>query len=561
MRHAMPTRPLGMMTAVALAGGLLAATANGAPGAQDCAALTSLTLDGAKITAATPIPAASYTQPDEGSGPHTFTGLPAFCAVRGVATPTPQSRIGFTVWLPQAAGWSHRLHMVGNGAYGSNLYYAQLVARLQRGDVAVATDTGHTGDSLSFGFDNREAIADWGGRAVHESARAAKTIATAFYGNPPAHSYFSGCSTGGAQALHAAQRYPDDFDGIIAGDPGNNRTHLNLQLLWNFEQNHAPHDNAHPLLGAPELRLLHAAVLKACARLDGVEDGVIADPRQCHFDASSLLCQPSQSGGCLNPAQVNAVKAMYAGPRDRRSGAQLYPGYAFGSETVGLQPGSALIGWSLYWANPQKPDEPQRADFFRRWVFNDPAWDWWTFDWGNDVDRVTQALAPLVDATDPDLSRFRRHGGKLILFMGWADPVASPYEIINYYNSVIARGAGDTEAARLTDTQTFARLYMVPGMGHCALGDGATYFSNATRDSSPPVEDAQHDMALALTDWVEQDKAPDTLIATHFREGSGPSGKVGFQRKLCAFPKTARYVGGDKDSAASFECVDPGPTP
>jgi feruloyl esterase len=557
-RHAVASRRSGSASLIAVAGGLLVASITAASSAQDCAALSSLTLDGAKVTSAKAMPAGSYTQPDEGSGPHTFNDLPAFCEVQGIATPTPRSRIGFTVWLPQPADWSRRLHMVGNGAYGSNIYYAQLVARIKRGDVAVATDTGHTGESLSFGFENPEAIADWGGRSVHESARAAKAIAAAFYGDPPTHSYFSGCSTGGGQALHAAQQYPDDFDGIIAGDPGNNRSHLNLQLLWNFEQNHAAHDNANPLLGPAELRLLHAAVIKACDKLDGVEDGVIGDPRQCHFDASSLMCQPNQSDGCLTAAQVNAVKAIYAGPRDRRTGAQIYPGYAFGSETVGLQPNSSLIGWSLYWANPKKPDEPQRAEFFRRWAFNDPSWDWWTFDWGNDVDRATQALAPLVDATDPDLSRFRKHGGKLILFMGWADPVASSYEVINYYDSVVARGAGDTEAARLSDTQAFARLYMVPGMGHCALGDGATYFSNATRNSSPPVEDAQHDMGLALIDWVEKDRAPDTLIATHFRESSGPAGKVAFQRKLCVFPRTARYTGGDKDSASSFECVDPG---
>jgi len=556
-RDSVAGRRFGMATLLGVAGGLLVATVTAVSGTQDCPALSGLTLDGARVTSVNARAAGSYTQPDEGGGHRTYSDLPAFCEVRGIAMPTPQSRIGFAVWLPQAANWSHRLHMVGNGAYGSNLYYAQLVARLQRGDVAVATDTGHTGDSLGFGFDNREAIADWGGRAVHESVRAAKAIAAAFYGETPAHSYFSGCSTGGGEALHAAQRYPDDFDGIIAGDPGNNRTRLNLQLLWNFEQNHAPHDNANPLLGPGELRLLHSAVLEACDKLDGVEDGVIGDPRQCHFDASRLLCQPNQSGDCLTAAQVNAVKAIYAGPRDRRTGTQIYPGYAFGSETVGLQPNSPLIGWSLYWANPEKPDEPQRADFFRRWAFNDPSWDWWTFDWGNDVDRATRALGPLVDATDPDLSRFRSRGGKLMMFMGWADPVASPYEIINYYDLVAARGAGDTEAERLTDTQTFARLYMVPGMGHCALGDGATYFSNATRNSSPPVEDAQHDMALALTDWVERDKAPGTLIATHFREGSGPTGQVGFQRKLCVFPKAARYIGGDKDSAASFECVDP----
>jgi feruloyl esterase len=556
MRKKNISRHLGIVSCIG-AGLLSAAAVSAAEGPPDCPRLPALALNGAKIISAKEVPAGSYTQPDEGSGPHTFNGLPAFCEVKGIATPTPQSHIGFTVWLPQAGNWSHRLHMVGNGGYGSNLYYAQLVARVQRGDVAVATDTGHTGESLAFGFDNREAIADWGGRSIHESVRAAKTIAKAFFGEAAKYNYFSGCSTGGGQALHAAQQYPDDFDGIIAGDPGNNRSHLNLQLLWNFEHNHAPHDNTYPLLGPTDLKVLHAAVVKACDHLDGVEDGVINDPRQCHFDAGSLLCKAGQSGDCLSATQVDAVKAMYAGPRDSRTGAQLYPGYTFGSETVGLAPDSPLIGWSLYWANPEKPDEPQRADFFRRWAFNDPSWDWWTFDWGKDVDRATQALGPLVDAVDPDLSRFRGHGGKLILFTGWADPVASPYELINYYDSVVTRGAGNTEAAHLADTQAFARLYMVPGMGHCALGDGATYFSNATRNSSPPIEDAQHDMGLALTQWVEQGKAPDTLIATHFREGSGVSGQVAFQRKLCVFPKTARYVAGDKDAAASFECVDP----
>jgi feruloyl esterase len=207
-RDIVTSRRFGPATLMGVAGCLLVATVTAASGTQDCSALSGLTLDGAKVTSVNAIAAGNYTQPDEGSGPHTFGDLPTFCEVRGIATPTPQSRIGFTVWLPQPAHWSHRLHMVGNGAYGSNLYYAQLVARIQRGDVAVATDTGHAGDTLGFGFDNPEAILDWGGRSVHESVRAAKAIAAAFYGNPPTYSYFSGCSTGGAQALHAAQRYP-----------------------------------------------------------------------------------------------------------------------------------------------------------------------------------------------------------------------------------------------------------------------------------------------------------------------------------------------------------------
>jgi feruloyl esterase len=501
---------------------------------MDCARLTSLALPGARIESA-------EQRPD-------------FCEVKGIASPVPASRIGFTVWLPAPARWSQRLHMVGNGGYSSKLYVAQLEARIQRGDVAVATDTGHTGSSLTFGRDNPEAIVDWGNRAVHESVVAAKAVVRAYYGRAQRHAYFSGSSTGGHQALMVAQRHPDDFDGIIAGAPGNNRSNLNLAFLWSFLHNHRRGDNEHQIVPNRKLAMVHEAVVKACDGQDGVEDGVINDPRECKFGLRSLKCAAAETDQCLTDEQIGTMQAIYQGPRDARTGTQIFAGFPFGSEGIPYED-VEHPGWSSFWANPDQPTEPQRADFFRYWVFHDQNWDWWKFNWGSDVDIVNRTIAPIVNATNPDLSGFRRSGGKLIMFMGWNDPVGSAVDAIDYYESVVALGAGTNAAAKFADTQKFARLYMIPGMSHTAGGAGATHFSTATRDSAPPVEDNRHDMALALYDWVERGVAPEELIGTHFSEGSGPTGKVQFQRPLCVYPKTIRYRGGDTRSAASFHCV------
>jgi feruloyl esterase len=520
----------------------------------DCGKLASLALPAARIVSATSVTDGDYREAGEDNAGRTHTGLPEFCEVRGIATPVSRSRIGFTVWLPLATQWSQRIHMVGNGGYGSNLYYAQLAARIKRGDVAVATDTGHEGSSLAFGQNNPEAIVDWGHRAVHESIVVAKQIVAAFYGRPQRYAYFSGSSTGGHQALMEAQRYPEDFDGIIAGAPGNNRTNLNLTFLWEFIRNHRPGDNAHQIVPNMKLALVHAAVVKACDSQDGVTDGVINDPRDCNFDLATLQCARDDRADCLTAEQIFTLRAIYRGPRDVRTGRQIYPGFPFGSEGA-LYGDAEHPGWSFFWADPKEPKQPQRVDFFRHWVFQDPHWDWWKFNWGSDVDKVTAAMGPVLNAVDPDLSRFRARGGKLIMFIGWNDPVGSAFDAIQYYESVAARGEGGDAKARLVDTQKFARLYVVPGMSHTATGAGATNFSNATRDSAPPVDDSKHDMGLALLDWVEKGIAPADLVATHFSEDSGPTGKVQFQRPLCVFPAVIRYRGGDVNDAASFECV------
>ncbi|WP_295325304.1 tannase/feruloyl esterase family alpha/beta hydrolase [uncultured Sphingopyxis sp.] len=521
--------------------------------AADCEGLTALDLPNVEIRSASPVAPGTFSEPSRGGRPgDSHDNVPAFCRVAGIASPEAGSRIGFEVWLPAPDAWSQRLHMIGNGGYGSNLYWAQLVARVQRGDVAVATDTGHSGSSLTFGIDNPVAIVDWGNRAAHASVVAAKGVVKAYYGRPQRWSYFSGSSTGGHQALMLAQRHPEDFDGIIAGAPGNNRTALNFQFMWNFLSNHRRGDNSTQIVPNRKLPMIRRAVVAACDADDGVIDGVITEPLKCGFDVGALACPGAETANCLTAEQVATMRAIYRGPRNARTGEQLYPGLTLGSEGMGGD--EANPGWADFWANPDKPDEPQRADFFRYWVFKDANWNWWNFDWDKDVDTVQRVIAPVVNATDPDISAFRARGGKLIMFMGWDDPVGSSVEAINYYDSVVARGQGADEAARLADTQSFARLYMIPGMGHTAGGPGATHVSTATRDSAPPVEDARHDMGLALYDWVERGTAPEALIGTHFSSGTGATGTVQFQRPICVYPKVARYAGGDPNSAESFRC-------
>ena len=529
----------------------------------DCSALTALALPHATV-------ASTEVQRDgvfhEAAGmdgkPRDHAGLPPFCRVRGVATPVPGSRIGFEVWLP-LADWQGRLHMVGNGAYGDCIYYPQMAARLKNGDVAVATDTGHQGGDLSFGAGYPERVVDWGWRAVHESVAAAKLVAAAFFGSGPRLSYFSGCSTGGGQALSEAQRYPADFDGVIAGDPGNNRTALNLTFLWQFLKNHRPGDNATPIVPPDKLVMVRRAAIAACDGLDSVKDDVINDPRQCKFDVGTLACSGAEKESCLTEAQIETMRAIYAGPRDTRTDQPLYGAFLPGSEGSSRTDHDSHPGWSAYWANPREPQEPQRVDFFRLWAFDDPKWDWWQFDWGKDIDLVRARLSQQVDAMNPDLGPFRARGGKIILFTGWDDPVGAASNLIAYYGQVTAKGQGADAAARLADTQSYAELYMVPGMWHCAEGAGATNFSTATRDSTPPVSDAQHDMAVALQDWVEHGRAPQEIIATRFTGAAGSDGKrdIAFQRPLCVFPKVAQYRGGPPDKAESFVCEAPAERP
>lgn len=491
----------------------------------DCDALKALQIKNVKVETATVVSDTNLTVQG-----HTLSGLPPICRIAGLATPTPRSRIHFELWMP-LANWDDRIEMVGNGGYSPQMRVDELARLVRSGTAAVATDTGHTGDGLEFGFDDTDAIADWGHRAVHESIAAAKALVGRFYGRAAKFSYFAGCSTGGHQGLMEAQRYPADFNGILAGDPGNNRTNLNFGFLWQFLSNHPKGDNEHPILSPDDLKLVNQAALEKCDALDGVRDGIITDPRTCKFDPTILRC-PTPTGRCLTETQIAALQKMYGGARRADDGGVIYPGWPVGSE--GVQGGG---GWQVYWANPRKPTEPQRVDYFSRWVFGDPNWNWWSFDWSKGVDFTRAKMGPLVDATNPDLSAFHRTGGKLILYQGTADPVVSATDTISYYDRVSKRTAGAT---------TFSRLFLVPGMAHCAGGPGASSFNSGG--------DADHNIELALRSWVEKGRAPEEIIAVKFKDRTPESG-IQMSRPICSWPKLPAYKGsGDTNDAANFVC-------
>ena len=490
-----------------------------------CTDMTGFVPAGAKIESAQTIKGTFV--PEKGNP---IQNLPPLCRIRGQAMAAPRSNIHFEIWLP-LAGWNGRIHMIGNGGYSSTFSQDSLAELVRKGNVAVATDTGHTGDDLTFGFGNADAIEDWGNRAVHLSIVAAKAVTAKFYGAPARYAYFQGCSTGGHQGLMEAQRYPSDFNGILAGDPGNNRTNLNFGFLWQFLANHDPGDNQHPILSPDDLKLVNRAAVKQCDALDGVADGVIGDPRQCRFNPASLLCAAGQTAECLSDKQVKAVSRMYAGATRSDTGETVYPGWTVGSEWL-----EGAGGWNVYWANPRKPDEPQRVDYFRHWVFADPSWDWWKFDWSKGVDTARQKMAA-VDAVNPDLSAFERGGGKLVVYQGWADPVVSAKDTIAYFEGMTNKTA---------QAQNFSRLFIVPGMAHCSGGPGATEFSAGT--------DSEHDIGLALQRWVETGVPPERIIAVKSKGKTAETG-IAMSRPLCAWPKLATYKGaGDTSDSANFVC-------
>lgn len=466
--------------------------------------------------------------------------MPAFCRVKGVISPVEGSRIGFELWLPET-GWNGRLLMIGNGGYSSAIAYPLLAAHVRRGYAALATDTGHTGDDPDFVVGHPEALIDWGHRAVHETAVAGKAMVASYYGASAQHAYFQGCSTGGHQALMEAQRYPDDFDGIIAGAPGSNRTHLNAAFLWQYVQNHPRGGDGRPILTPDTLTLVSRAAFEACRNQNGKAAGGLAgdaylnDPLACRFDPAVLACKDAgpdaNQAACLTATQVAALRRMYQGATNPRTGERIDFGWPIGSEA----------GWSWYWADPAKPTQPARVNFWRDWAFGDPTWSWWSFDFDRDMTAADDKLAQAINAMDPDLERFRRRGGKLIQYHGLADPVSPVLDSVSYRQRVVddqRRRHGGREA-----TSDFYRLFLAPGVGHCMGGPGPQ-----------PVE-----LQAAIEAWVEQGRAPDRLLAI---KPAQPDGEAGFSRPLCPYPEVARFDGaGPPEEAASFRCVAPQMTP
>lgn len=501
---------------------------------QTCEKLTDLKLANTTITAAQSVGAGAFTPAAGSAAP--YKDLPAFCRVTGVIKPTTDSDIKFEVWMP-GTGWNGKFQGIGNGGFAGTITQSALGAAVARGYSAASTDTGHATTDASWALGHPEKIVDYGHRAVHEMTEKAKAIISAFYGNGPKRSYFASCSNGGRQALMEAQRYPNDYDGLIAGAPANQFTHILAGFVWNL---YATLNDPASYIPESKLKAIEAAALAACDARDGVTDGVIDDPAKCSFDPSVLLCKEAESDACLTEKQVRALKKIYSGPRDSK-GELVIPGFLPGGETG---PG----GWSTWIVGSGQNRGLQfffATQTFANMVYNNPAWDFKTFNLDKDTRLADEKLASSLNATDPNLKAFKARGGKLILYHGWSDAALPPVNTINYFQSVVAK-MGQRDAG------SFIRLFMVPGMQHCAGGPGPSSFGAFVTNSN---SDAHHDMSIALERWVEEGIAPDQIIATK-RQGIDPKSPPVRTRPLCPYPQVARYKGsGSTDEAANFVCT------
>jgi feruloyl esterase len=502
--------------------------------AADCGSLSQLKLPATEITTAEAVAAGTFAPPAGGR----LNELPAFCRVAGVIRPSTDSHIRFEVWMP-ASGWNGKFQGVGNGGFAGSLSYAGLADAIRNNYASATTDTGHqaSGQDASWALGHPEKIVDFGHRAIHEMTVKGKAVVEAFYGAGPKRSYFSSCSNGGRQALMEAQRYPADYDGIIAGAPANYWTNLMLNAA---AMTKATAGDPSAYIKASKLPAISEAALAACDSTDGVQDRVIEDPARCRFDPKVLLCKGEETDKCLTAPQVKALAQIYDGTRDSK-GKLLVPGYAPGGEA---EPG----GWGPWITGPA----PERSamhifssNFFRNMVYNDPAWDYRNLDIERDRKAAIEKMAPILDARNPDLRPFQARGGKLILYHGWSDAAIPGQHVIDYYESVVKKMGAKTAGG-------FLRLYMAPGVQHCAGGSGPNVFGQG----GVAKGDASSNIAAALERWVEQGVAPGPLIATKYKTGANPASGVEKTRPLCPYPQTARYKGtGKTDEAANFECA------
>ena len=502
--------------------------------AADCASLKTLQLADTKITLAETV-TSGVLKVSDADPP--LRNLPAFCRIVGEMHPTSDSTIRFEVWLPAQGptqGWNGRLLGSGNGGFAGEISYQQMAGYLRRGFAVSGTDAGHEaeGTDASWAFGHPEKVKDFGWRAIHLTAERSKQVLDAFYGKHADKSYFDACSDGGREALMEAQRFPDDYDGILAGAPANAWSTMlaagasGMQSLTGDPKAYIP---------IRKLPGLQRASLAACDALDGVKDGVIGDPAKCSFDPQVLLCKGDDSSQCLTQPQIDSVKALYGGFKDEQ-GKIIFPGATMGDETA----------WKE-WVVGEDPDASLSSRFvrnyFRYMITGDPKTNILTSSVDDLLRQSHEKAAADLDATSVDLSKFAAHGGKLILYHGWNDPAISPANTVSYYESVEQK-IGKEKA------DNFVRLYMVPGMEHCMGGPGASVFGQF---GSETAKGPKYGLFDSLQSWVEKGSLDETVIATKY-----DAMKPAFTRPLCAYPKIARYTGsGDQNDAANFACVAP----
>ena len=474
-----------------------------------CEEIKALAFPDTVIAEAAIVPAGPYRPPGPGGADaqQAALQLPAHCRVIATLKPTSDSEIGIEVWMP-ASDWNGKFQAVGGGGWAGVISYGAMALALEDGYATASTDTGHKGGDAVFALGHAERVIDFSWRAVHEMTVKAKAFITTFYGRAPRFSYWNGCSTGGRQGLMEAQRYPEDFDGIVAGAPANYQTHLHA---WSVAVAMATMKNKESALTPADLELLNKAALAACDALDGVKDGILTDPRQCHFDPASLRCRTSGAENCLTDAQVEAVKKIYA-PLKTKSGTLIFPSMVPGSE----------LGWSALAGGP----EPMAVatGTFKYVSRQDPKWDWHTFDADKDTELADSS--DIINATNPDLRAFQSRGGKLLMYHGWNDQLIAPENSINYYSSVLEKMG--------KEQGEWYRLFMIPGMQHCRGGPGPNQFN----------------MMGVIERWREANIAPDQITASHVANN-----RVDMTRPLCPYPQVAEWKGiGNTNDAANFVC-------
>jgi feruloyl esterase len=494
--------------------------------AADCASLVTLSLKDTTITSATIVPAAGV--------------IPEYCKVLGSIHNLPHSTILFEVSLPTTK-WNGKYFVAGGGGY--NGVIPRLTQALTEGYAAAGSDTGHEASNTNWAFNNLDAQNNYAYLATHIVTLIGKQILRAFYSQHERRSYFVGCSNGGKMALAEVQRYPDDFDAAISGDPVIDRTKLMMQYAWNSQA----------LAAAPippaKIPVIEKATMEACRESGGAINGLLMTPGRCKFDPKTIICPSGDGPNCLTAGQAKALRKILQGPVNS-AGMRLHSGFVPGHEEdyqafltgTGTEAAKPASTWAL------------EDIFMRQFVF------------GPNFDSVKQfnfdtslaALVPLAAAQDnatPDLSEFKAHGGKLILYHGWADHSITPLRTIEYYEDVIetmgkerAEEQGEPNAYSVTD---FMRLFMAPGMHHCANGPGPNVFGGANQ-GLPPQLDAQHDIVMALDHWVEDGVAPEKIIASHLTNGT-----VDRTLALCPYPQAPIFNGsGDANLAENYHCED-----
>jgi feruloyl esterase len=496
--------------------------------AASCEDLAKLALPATAITSTEVVAKGAFVAPParrreaadpnaEPPEPVSYASVPAFCRVKATLKPSSDSDIKIEVWLP-VSGWNGKFQGVGNGGWAGTIGYAALGNAVRAGYAGASTDTGHEGNTAAFAVGHPEKLIDMGYRAVHEMTVQGKSIVSAFYGTAPTTSIFNGCSLGGRQAIAEANRYPADYDAIVAGAPAIYNMSLHAaRIALNAAAQRAPGSR----IPREKYAMVHDAVLRACDALDGVKDGVIEEPQRCSFDPKVLECPSTNSGradqtlSCLTPVQVETMRILYAPLKNAK-------GEVFSAPM--LQPGTEL-GWNTL-AGAQPVGTALEA--FKYVVFKDPNWTIDKFNPATDIARALAADNGVLSLTDPNLKPFFTRGGKLLMYHGWQDPQVPAQNAVKFLNDVV-KTMGPSVVG------TSIQLYMVPGMNHCRGGPGPNVF----------------DKVVAVEEWLKTGTAPKQIIASHVT-----AGKTDRTRPLCPYGQVARWKGtGSSDEAANFACV------